>query len=141
ISGSASSIDRYPNCNISGPIIPDLVEISSRLGEIHALNWSPQASSVYVAYAECYYELLKDGNTIGVGIWNGSTILIPVNNLEFGVYNYTLVMTDSFGNVVVSTVLLAINNQNEFLLLILLFAFIGVGVAIIMIFLIKRRGF
>ena len=60
-----------------------------------------------------YYEIYKNGNLISYNPWNLNTIgvAINLNDLVPGIYNYTFVFYDQFGNVASHTVLVTVQSQ------------------------------
>ena len=56
------------------------------------------------------YELFKDGLLIDSGDWDGSPIIVNVDSLSVGVYNYTLVVYDAFNNSNSDTLLVTVTS-------------------------------
>jgi hypothetical protein len=54
--------------------------------------WNPSDSHPFS------HQILRNGSTIRSGGWDGSAISIDIDGLTPGVYNYTLVVTDTSGN-------------------------------------------
>ncbi|MHA2067534.1 MAG: LVIVD repeat-containing protein [Candidatus Thorarchaeota archaeon] len=68
----------------------------------NTITWSP--SDLYPAA----FEILKNGTSARSGPWDGSVISIDVDGLAFGVYNYTLIVSDDGGNTARDTVFVSV---------------------------------
>ncbi|UZE93248.1 MAG: right-handed parallel beta-helix repeat-containing protein [Candidatus Nealsonbacteria bacterium] len=87
------------------------------------------------------YKIYKNGSEIESGTWeSGMAVTINVDGLAVGSYNYTIVVTDAFGNMVSDIVWVTVEvGEVGIGIIILLISLIGAaGVAAIIIFL-KRR--
>lgn len=140
---------------IAADIVTDTIspEMDSPLGVIYnetatgnIIKWDP-----FDLHPESY-EIFRNGSSIESGTWNGSTITINVDGLSAGIYNYTLVVLDSSGNMAsdnVMVVVLAVPStttstttdtttlpSNNIMLII---GLSGAGVAIVVILLVLRR--
>jgi len=95
IPGSAGSIDQYPSKlkEYDLPIITSPENIEYEAGTLgHIINWSCEdlePSSYYV---------YRNGTEIDTDDWNDSVIIVLVDGLNPGVYNYTLQVFDRSGN-------------------------------------------
>ncbi|MFX1603305.1 MAG: NosD domain-containing protein, partial [Promethearchaeota archaeon] len=78
----------------------DLVYETGTLG--HWITWSPSDP-----YPDSY-EVLRNGTPLTSAPWDGSTIAISVDGLSVGVYNYTVLVTDTHSNLASDTVLVTV---------------------------------
>lgn len=81
---------------------PPDIQVSE--GDTDSIIWHPTGSH------PGSYEILKNNSLIKSGSWNSSseTITVSLEGLLPGVWNYTLVLTDMAGNVVVDTVFVTV---------------------------------
>nr|KXH73850.1 MAG: hypothetical protein AM325_16655 [Candidatus Thorarchaeota archaeon SMTZ1-45] len=54
------------------------------------------------------YSVLRNGTEIDSGVWDGSEIVVSLDGLSLGVYNYTLSLSDLNGNSVRNTVIITV---------------------------------
>ena len=54
------------------------------------------------------YDLYRNGTLIDSGTWDGSDIVVVVDGLDFGTYNFTLVVSDTSNNNASSTVMVLV---------------------------------
>jgi hypothetical protein len=69
----------------------------------HNLTWVPTDvhTGTYVVY--------RNGTEVANGTWTpGSSIIVDIDNLEVGIYSYTIVITDAFANSVTDAVLVTV---------------------------------
>jgi parallel beta-helix repeat protein len=70
-----------------------------------SITWHPEDPYPYS------FEILRNQTSVSYGSWDGQPISIGVDGLSPGVYNYTLVITDSFGNWASDTVLVIVTGD------------------------------
>jgi parallel beta-helix repeat protein len=99
IPGLAGSADNHPFFwdyippDNTDPIINHPADIEYEEGSTgHSITWA-----LFDEYPS-KYEVYRDHNLIESRIWNGSNIVIDIDGLNAGVYNYTLVVYDKIGN-------------------------------------------
>ena len=82
----------------------DVVYTEGQTG--YTVSWSPMSSS------PSDYEVFRDGTSFRSGIWNctGETILVSLDGLEIGIYNYTVVVGDTSGNTTKDTVFVTVQD-------------------------------
>ncbi|MHA2143064.1 MAG: hypothetical protein ACXADD_16385 [Candidatus Thorarchaeota archaeon] len=68
----------------------------------HTIEWTP--SDLYPGS----YQILRNGVPIVSGSWDGSSISVSVDGLAGGTYNYTIIVADSSGNLVIDSVSVAV---------------------------------
>jgi parallel beta-helix repeat protein len=94
IPGSSDSVDHHPY--LLDTITPSMNNPSDMEYEFgttgHNISWHPRDENPQS------FEVYQNGSLIRSGTWNGSNIIIYVDNLEVGVYNFTLVVYDRAGN-------------------------------------------
>ncbi len=107
IPGTAGAIDHHPAVYESvPPTVSHPADIQYEEGTTgHTLQWTPSDDhpSSYVIY--------RNGTQVAAASWNGSPISISVDGLSAGVYNYTLVVSDIFGNQATDTVFVIVTAQ------------------------------
>jgi parallel beta-helix repeat protein len=101
ISGSAGSVDKYPfgmEISINHPA--DMNYTAGSTG--YFINWTLSGSfpDQYVVY--------RNGSSVGSGDWESFVVLVTVDGLGAGIYNYTLLVTDESGNRAVDTVIVSV---------------------------------
>jgi len=84
---------------------PDIEYVVGELG--NNITWWPVDS-----YPESF-EIIINGTLYNSGPWSGSGILISVDWLEVGVYNFTLVVYDAPGQSAVDTVLVRVHARTS----------------------------
>ncbi|TFG13140.1 hypothetical protein EU537_07470, partial [Candidatus Thorarchaeota archaeon] len=109
INGAAESVDRYPyNIEAYYSVAlnhPD--DIEYEVGTTgHNITWIP--ADPYPAY----YTIYSNGSQIVSESWNGTVILIDVDGLAVGIYNYTLEVSDTSGNTAADTVIVTVTSSN-----------------------------
>ena len=57
--------------------------------------------------------VLKDGSEYSSGPWDGSEITVNVNTLDVGIFNFTLLVNDTIGNVGIDTVLVNVEDTTK----------------------------
>lgn len=57
------------------------------------------------------YQIFRNSELIESGTWNQTSISVDINNLEPGVYNYTLVVADHSGNAASDTVMVTVTSE------------------------------
>jgi parallel beta-helix repeat protein len=146
IPGTAGSIDHHPAVYESvPPAVSHPADVSYEEGTTgHILEWtaSDDHPSAYAIY--------RNGTQVTTASWNGSLISISVDGLSAGVYNYTTVLSDIFGNQATDTVFVIVTAQTttpeppDGLLTTLVVVFLGIigveaVVAIIILLRYRRR--
>ncbi|TET12085.1 MAG: hypothetical protein E3J86_01185 [Candidatus Thorarchaeota archaeon] len=104
VSGIAESVDRWPvalewdppQIQTISPIVFNETD-TNRVVRVHASDLTPSSYYVYVNE-----ELLFSNN------WTSNVILVDVSHLQFGVYNFTIVLFDMNNNYVMKSVTLTI---------------------------------
>ena len=105
IAGDAGSIDRYPTIipefispEISHP--NDITVISGGIGNV--ISWS--ASDTFPDY----YELYVNDVMTESGIWDWETYTVPIDSLNVGSHNFTLIVYDMTGNYACDSVIITV---------------------------------
>ncbi len=105
IAGDAASIDRYPTIipefispDISYP--NDITVISGSIGNV--IRWS--ASDTFPDY----YELYVNDVMTESGIWDWETYTVPIDGLNVGSHNFTLIVYDMTGNYAYDSVIITV---------------------------------
>jgi parallel beta-helix repeat protein len=105
ISGTALSEDRYPSTltEVPSPIInsPDDIEYESGTTG-HLISWNPLSSE------PDSFEVYRNATSIDSGVWDGSDITVEIDGLDLGLYNYTLVVMDTFSNSATDTAFVSV---------------------------------
>ncbi|MFW9965136.1 MAG: hypothetical protein ACFFCX_16310 [Candidatus Sifarchaeia archaeon] len=120
----------------TGPLVSNPIDIEFILGTSgHTINWS--ASELYPENWSVYV----NGTFLISDSWNGSDVLLPIDNLEVGIYNYTIIFEDESGNTGVDVVFVSVREppilMDGFLTLSLV---IGGVLVIIIIVVIRKRS-
>jgi hypothetical protein len=70
----------------------------------YRITWGPQDLN------PVSYQILRNGSILFSGAWNSTdeTITVSLDGLEVGVYNYTIIVTDSGGNTATDTVIVTV---------------------------------
>ena len=68
----------------------------------HILEWKPYASQ------PDSFIVLLNGSELDSGSWNGSEIIISIDGLDLGIYNYTILINDTSGNRVIDVVCVSV---------------------------------
>lgn len=116
------------------PTITNMGDVTYPEGELGAVAvWN---ASDYRPYR---YTIYKDGVELESGAWDGSSIVLSVEALVQGTYNYTCVVYDAFANHASSTVMVTVTEPP--LNMVLIVAIIGVGAAavVVVVFIMMRR--
>ena len=89
------------------PIIEQYNDFNFMLGTTgHNLTWNPKDSNPGVYY------LYKDGALVESNSWSNVTqIYVNLDSLNYGVYNYTLIVLDYYNNTVQNTVLVTVYHE------------------------------
>ncbi len=72
----------------------------------HMMTWSP------IDLHPASYVILQDGSGVGSGTWNGSAIIISVDGLDLGSYNFTLIVYDTSSHSITDQVMVTVNPPN-----------------------------
>ena len=109
IPGIAGSVDRYPFLlDLILPIIDSPENVSYAEGtKDNSITWTPDDAhpSNFVVYRN-EIEVLS-------GAWNGSQIIVNVDGLEAGTYNYTIVVTDLGENIARDEVVVTVLDETS----------------------------
>jgi parallel beta-helix repeat protein len=105
ISGTSGSVDHYPRrAETTPPTVDEPGDIVYDQGDTNNnITWSPydeHPSSYLVLRNETLHEL---------GSWDGGVIVVNIDGLSMGYYNFTLVANDTCGNSGIDTVWVLVN--------------------------------
>ncbi|TFF92309.1 hypothetical protein EU546_07675, partial [Candidatus Thorarchaeota archaeon] len=94
IPGEAGAIDHHPAVYESDPpAVSRPADVSYEKGSTgHLIQWTVSDDHPSA------YEIYRNGTQLVAASWNGSPISISVEGLSAGAYNYTIVVSDIFGN-------------------------------------------
>lgn len=104
IPGLAGAVDRYPSrADTTSPTIdhPSNIEYEAGLSG-NAINWNP-----YDDHPESYL-VFRNSEEIESWAWDGSPITVAIDGLSMSEYNFTLVVSDTCGNLVYDTVFVTV---------------------------------
>lgn len=116
------------------PVITNMGDVTFVEGELGAVAvWNA------TDYRPSSYTIYRDGVELESGAWDGSSIVVSVELLTQGTYNYTCVVYDAFANHASSTVMVTVTEPP--LNMVLIVAIVGVGVAavVVVVFVMMRR--
>jgi parallel beta-helix repeat protein len=104
IPGSANSIDKYPmKADTTIPVIEIQSDFEYEYGSLsNSITWFSSDD-----HPETYL-IMRNGTPISSGIWDGMNIVLSINGLDLGTYNYTLTISDTCGNVESNTVFVGV---------------------------------
>ncbi|TFH00844.1 MAG: hypothetical protein E4H14_19235, partial [Candidatus Thorarchaeota archaeon] len=104
IPGSAGSVDNYPLVwDIVIPSVDNPADVEYIEGESgNSITWSPSDDHPK------NYTIYRNDTVIVSESWNGSSITVEVDGLSYGLYNYTLVVTDMVGQTAIDEVLVTV---------------------------------
>jgi len=107
IQGSAGSVDRYPRLyDLVLPIIDSPVDVSYSEGTTgNTISWTPVDANPY------NYTVYRNGIELVSGTWDGSQILVDVDGLSVGTYNYTLEVIDLGHNTATDSVVVTVTEE------------------------------
>lgn len=118
----------------TAPIFDSTPDISYIVGTVgNSLEWS--ATELYPDQ----YEVWVDGVLDSSGIWNGSNIVVNIDELTADVHNCTIVLIDQSGNSASDTVIVTVISDSTSLIIIVIIAAAG-GVVLIIIIMKKKQG-
>ncbi len=107
ISGSAASVDRYPRQFVH-PTLDSPEDLTYEEGTIgHEITWNATASF------PLYYMVYRNGTLIESNEWNGSQIVVSVDGLPVGIYEYALTVEDALGGTVSDTVFVTVFTESN----------------------------
>lgn len=95
IPGTAGSVDNYPRVFIdtTDPIINSPGNITHELANTEEVSWSVKD------YHPDYYEIYNQSQLVQTDSWiDNSVVSIDISELDFGVYNFTIIIYDASGN-------------------------------------------
>ena len=110
VPGSAGSVDHYPKVltATSPASINDIDDIVFEQGNTgHSIDWNIDA-----LYNASFY-ILKNGTKVDEGTDTSITVIIQLDGLATGTYNYTIVVTDIMNSVAIESVLVSVIERNE----------------------------
>lgn len=88
------------------PTIDSPVDVQYERGTVgHSITWSPQDAGPQS------YDLYRNNNLIHSDNWNGSQIVVNIDGLDTGTYNYTLVVNDSSDHSVSDQVMVTVTPE------------------------------
>jgi parallel beta-helix repeat protein len=88
---------------ITAPTIDSPSDIEYSEGSTgHNITWTPSDS-----YPD-YYIIYRNDSIIDDDEWDGSEIVVSIDGLSYGVYNYTIFVNDTSGNSAVDTVIVTV---------------------------------
>ncbi len=97
VPGTAGSQDRYPGIYPSSYPMPVMLDAQTVMYEYsttgNTITW--QVLSVGVPD---YFEVYQEDVLIASEVWDGIDVVYPVDGLEMGLHNFTLIVFDWFGN-------------------------------------------
>ena len=142
IPGSSGAIDYHPSM-FNAPTLnspPDLSYVVGSTG--NNITW--------IAYSQhpSSYKLFRNGTELLSENWDGNTILVDVDGLDIGTYNYSIVVYDIYGLSAIDTVFVSVTQAttttttsgNTTGLTIILLGGGGIGVVAIVLILMKLRN-
>ena len=91
------------------PVVNDAPDVTFTEGSTgYNITWSP--TDLHPAS----FEILLNGSDIKSGLWNstGESIIVNLNGLDIGTYNYTIIMTDAGGNTTSDTVIVTVTAES-----------------------------
>lgn len=108
ISGSAGSQDNYPiwldPIVINHPTDIDYIEGDTG----HNITWIATDNNPNA------YKIMKEGVEIVSDTWSsGDSLIVDVDGLSSGDYNYTIIIWDNYDNVVTDTVIVSVSKHRE----------------------------
>jgi len=109
VPGSRGGIDHYPGIiDLAHGI--DIIDITDDITYTygttgHNIVWYPNCTH------PAAYHISKDGYVVEQQNWAGSEIIYNVDNLEVGVYNFTLTILDMFNETASDSVIVTVNPQ------------------------------
>ena len=115
------------------PTISSPTNVTTVAGAIVSVTWT-----AYDLFPDSYRLLVNDTEELDEE-WNGAAVAVNVENLEIGVYNFTMEVVDTSGNRVSDTVMVRVTAGLDLTTLLLL-AGVGVVIVIVVIVLLKKRG-
>ncbi|MGV9169957.1 MAG: ABC transporter substrate-binding protein, partial [Promethearchaeia archaeon] len=87
----------------SPPTIDEPDDIEYEVGSTgHAITWSPWDLSPDT------YEIYMNGTLVESDTWDGGDIVLSVDGLDVGTYNYTIIVCDTIGNTTSDTVIVTV---------------------------------
>lgn len=108
------------------PVITNMGDVTYPEGELGAVAvWNA------TDYRPSSYTIYRDGVELESGAWDGSSIVLSVEALTQGTYNYTCVVYDAFANHASSTVMVTVTEAP--LNMVLIVAIVGVGAAAVVV--------
>ncbi len=109
IHGSAGSVNHYPmKADTISPTIDTPNDREIQFGfNGYSITWNP-----YDEHPETY-SVYREGVLIESDTWYGSSITVDIDDLELGVYNYTLIVSDTCWNTRTDTVIVTVLDTTE----------------------------
>ncbi|MGY5858648.1 MAG: NosD domain-containing protein [Candidatus Thorarchaeota archaeon] len=118
-------------------------QISPTMNAVDDTSYQVETTGYYLTWVPMdrypdYYEVFRNSTLIETGSWNGTNIQICIDGLEFGVYNYTIVVYDQSGNFVSDQVFVYVTSASTGFEILLVSGLI-IGVIIMVLIIVKRR--
>jgi parallel beta-helix repeat protein len=133
IPGEGGAIDYHPFIyDAIPPSINHPSDLNYTVGTIgHSVTF--EASDDHPSY----YLVLKNNSIFATAPWDGGTITINVDGLQVGVYEFKIIVYDSFGNTATDTFIVTVYPPDTGILFLAMAG--GFGVIIVMVIIIKLR--
>ncbi len=110
IFGSANNFDLYPIFDVAPVFIEIPFNVSFTVNQSQVLNWTVQDFIIW----DATYTILLNGTEVETGTWESGTQFsfdLGSLNLEPGVYNVTIIVSDGLGYSTQESVLIVINPE------------------------------
>ncbi len=128
------SIGSGETLDTTDPTIDSPADITYEFGTIgHLITWSPSDA------APNNFVIEINGITEAEDSWDGSAIVMNVDNLDLGMHTYEITVYDESGNSATDTVLVTVNPTFMQNMLFILLA-IGAGIAVLVVVIIKKKS-
>lgn len=109
IPGTANAVDYYPSIapDLFPPSInqPEDIEYNEET-EGHSIHWTPSTIN------PSSFEIYRNGTQIDSREWNGYDVILSIDGLLLGVYNFTLVVYNIAGSSTCDTVIVTVFDEN-----------------------------
>lgn len=129
VPGSANSTDNHPHLlDLIPPRIDhpsDITYLARTTG--NNITWYPSDTNPQS------FEIYRNGSLIESSPWNGSSILINIDGLQPGTYNFTIVVHDQGSNIVHDTVIVTVIPRTIETVVLAVGVLMGVVIAIVVI--------
>ncbi len=106
-SNSASDTVFVYVADLTAPSISHPEDVEFPVGQMgNTITWTAYDEHPFV------YEVYLNGSLATSGPWNGSAIIVSLDNLPYGIYNYTAVVYDTSGNRAADTVIVTVTDTD-----------------------------